>query len=58
MSIGFGNFLEDYLEFYNITQSEFASRLNISQKHMNEIINGKADMSVDLIVAISNLTGI
>ena len=35
MSIGFGNFLEDYLEFYNITQSEFASRLNISQNHMN-----------------------
>ena len=58
MSIGFSRHLENYLEFYNITQSEFASRLNISQKHMNEIINGKADMSVDLIVAISNLTGI
>lgn len=58
MSVGFGRHLKSYLEFYNISQSEFASRLNITQKHMNEIINGKADMSLDLIVSICNITGV
>ena len=56
--IGFGNFLKDYLEFYKISQSEFADRLGITQKHMNEIINGKTKISPELMVAISLLTDI
>ena len=56
--MGFGEYLKDYLEFYNISQSEFALRLNITQKHMNEILNGKTDISLDLALAIQNLTEI
>ena len=56
--MGFGDYLKDYLEFYNISQSEFAIRLNITQKHMNEILNGKTDISLDLALAIQNLTEI
>lgn len=55
---GFGSMLKDYLEFYKISQTEFADRLGITQKHMNEIINGKTNLSVDLIIAISLLTDI
>ena len=58
MSSGFGKHLKEYLEFYNISQSEFATRLNITQKHMNEILNGKTDISSDMALAIQNLTDI
>ena len=56
--IGFGSFLKDYLEFYKISQSDFADRLGITQKHMNEIINGKTRLTTELIVSISILTDI
>ena len=55
---GFGSMLKDYLDYYKISQTDFADRLNISQKHMNEIINGKTNISNDLILAISLLTNI
>ena len=56
--MGFGKYLKDYLEFNNISQSEFASRLGISQKHMNEILNGKADVTLEMAASIELLTGI
>ena len=55
---GFGSMLRDYLEYYKISQSEFADRLGITQKHMNEIINGKTKISQELMVLISLLTNI
>ncbi len=55
---GFGSLLEDYLECYKISQSEFADRLGITQKHMNEIINSKTKISPELMCVISLLTGI
>ena len=55
---GFGSMLRDYLEYYKISQSEFSDRLGISQKHMNEIINGKTKISPELMVVISLLTDI
>lgn len=58
MIIGFGNYLKDYLELYNISQKEFALRLGITPKHLNEIINKNIDMSDELIGAISSITGI
>ena len=32
---GFGSYLRRYLEFHKISQSDFAERLGITQKHMN-----------------------
>lgn len=55
---GFGSMLRDYLEYYKISQTDFAERLGISYKHMNEIINGKTSLSIELILAISLLTDI
>lgn len=55
---GFGSILRDYLKYYKISQSDFADRLGITQKHMNEIINGKTRLSTELIISISLLTDI
>ena len=55
---GFGSMLRDYLEYYKISQTDFADRLGISYKHMNEIINGKTNLSIELMLGISLLTDI
>ena len=55
---GFGSILKDYLNYYKISQTDFADRLGITQKHMNEIINGKTNLSLELIISISLLTDI
>ena len=46
--IYFGKYLKDYLEYNNISQTEFATRIGITQKHMNEIINGKTIISFEI----------
>ena len=56
--VHFGEYLKDYLEYYNISQSEFASRLGVTQKHMNEIINGKTNITLEMAATIERLTGI
>lgn len=55
---GFGSMLRDYLEFYGISQTDFASRLGVSTKHMNEIISGKTNISEELMLGISLITDI
>ena len=54
----FGLYLKDYLEESHISQSEFANRLGITQKHMNEILNGKANITLEMAANIERLTGI
>lgn len=56
--IYFGKYLKDYLEFNDISQSEFAIRIGITQKHMNEILNGKANITLEMAGNIERLTGI
>lgn len=56
--LGFGKYLKDYLEFNKISQTEFAGRLGISQKHMNEILNGKIAITLEKAAQIYHLTGI
>lgn len=54
----FGKYLKDYLEFYHISQSEFAMRMGITQKHMNEVLNGKTNITLEMAGNIERLTGI
>lgn len=56
--IGFGSFLKDYLDYNNISQSEFALRLGITQKHMNEILSGKQNITLTMAGTIERLTNI
>ena len=55
---GFGSMLKDYLDFYKISQTDFADRLGISKKHMNEILSGKTNISEELMLGISLITDI
>ena len=55
---GFGSMLKDYLEYYKISQTDFSDYLGISQKHMNRIISGKTNLSLELMITISLLTDI
>lgn len=55
---GFGSMLKDYLEYHKMSQSDFAERLGITQKHINNILNENADISEDLMIAISLITDI
>lgn len=55
---GFGSMLKDYLEYYKISQSDFALRLGISNKHMNEILNENTNISESVMLAISLITDI
>ena len=54
--IYFGKYLKDYLEYNNISQTEFATRIGITQKHMNEIINGKTRITLEMAGNIERLT--
>ena len=56
--LGFSRYLKDYLEFNNISQTEFASRLGVSQKHMNEMLNGKMSITLERAAQIYHLTNI
>ena len=56
--VSFGKYLKDYLEFNNISQTEFAMRMGITQKHMNEILNGKSNITLEMAANIERLTGI
>ena len=54
----FGQYLKDYLEYNKISQTEFALRLGITQKHINEILNGKAKITLEMAANIERLTNI
>ena len=54
----FGSYLKDYLEYENISQTEFSKRLGITQKHMNEILNGNKNITLEMAGNIERLTGI
>lgn len=56
--ICFGDYLKDYLEARDISQSEFATRMGVSQKHINEILNGKKGITIEMAGNIERLTGI
>ena len=56
--VGFSNYLKEYLEFNNISQTEFATRLGVSQKHMNELLNGKMSITLERAAQIYHLTNI
>lgn len=56
--VSFGEYLKDYLEFNNISQTEFAMRMGITQKHMNELLNGKKNITAEMAANIERLTEI
>lgn len=56
--IRFKDYLLDYLEYNNITNKDFANRLNITQKHLISILSGESEISSDIANKISLITDI
>ncbi|MCM1053135.1 MAG: hypothetical protein NC483_04095 [Ruminococcus sp.] len=56
--IRFKDYLKDYLDFYHITNNEFARRIDITPKNLIDILAGKIDLSSKVIENISFVTNI
>lgn len=56
--IRFIDYLREYLDFNNISNKEFASRINISEKHLIDILSGQKSLSSSIIENISLVTDI
>ena len=54
----FGEYLKDYLEYNKISQTEFALRMGVTQKHINDIISGRQKITLEVAASIERLTGI
>ena len=54
----FKDYLLDYLEFYHISNKDFANRIGISEKHLIDILSGNCDLSSSVIASISLVTNI
>lgn len=53
-----GSYVEDIIDDLNITQNEFADRLEISSKTVSKIINGEESISKNIANKLSKLTGV
>ena len=56
--IYFGEYLKDYLEYNKISQTEFALRMGVTPKHINDILNGRQKITLEVAASIERLTGI
>lgn len=54
----FGEYLKDYLEYNKISQTEFALRMGVTQKHINDILSGRQKITLEVAASIERLTGI
>ena len=50
--IYFGKYLKDYLEYNNISQTEFANKININQSTLWGYENGKTLITTATLIAI------
>ncbi len=57
-SVSFKDYLQDYLEVNNITNKEFSKRINITPKHLIDILNGDKPLTGKVIENISIVTKI
>jgi plasmid maintenance system antidote protein VapI len=50
--------LLETLQFYHITQTDFAERIGVSQKTVSDILNRKQFLSIELAKRVEEVTGI
>lgn len=52
-----GEYLEDLLQEYSMTQAEFAKRLGTTPDTIRKLIHGETDISSDIALKLSEFTG-
>lgn len=58
VAIAPGETLKDIIDEIDMSQKELAARLGISEKHLTQVINGKAEISRDLAEKLEMVLGI
>lgn len=53
-----GDFIEEWMEEDGINAAELARRLDISRKHISELLLGKVPLSHDMALKLENVTSI
>lgn len=52
-----GEYMRDIIEDMEITQTEFAKRLNVSDKVLSSLLNGKSKLTTEIAAQLSSMTG-
>ena len=53
-----GETLRELIEDRNITQKEFAVRLDMSEKHFSHLLNGKVELTPEVALKLENIFGV
>lgn len=53
-----GQYVEELIEEYNVTQKEFAERLGISEMELGKLVNGEESISNDIARKLAKVTNI
>ena len=53
-----GQYVEELIEDYNVTQKEFAERLGISETKLGRLVNGEVSISNEIAQKLEKLTNI
>lgn len=53
-----GQYVEELIKEYNVTQKEFADRLGISEMKLGKLVNGEESISNDIARKLAKVTNI
>ena len=53
-----GQYVEELIEEYNVTQKEFAEHLGISEMKLGKLVNGEESISNDIARKLAKVTNI
>ena len=53
-----GQYVEELIEEYNVTQKEFAERLGVSEMKLGKLVNGEESISNDIARKLAKVTNI
>ena len=53
-----GQYVEELIEEYNVTQKEFAERLGISEMELGKLVNGEESISNDIARKLAKVTNV
>lgn len=52
-----GEHVRDFLEAQQLSQAEFAARAGLSEKHVSQIVGGKAGITAEMALALERIVG-
>ena len=53
-----GQYVEELIKEYNVTQKEFAERLGVSEMKLGKLVNGEESISNDIARKLAKVTNI